>query len=369
MKHIAGRLGLLGVLFVVASCQEKHATPSAVVDPMESAPTSQPSGAGGYLLKKTPIAAGDECRYGGTRAEGGMDKDSSGTLEAGEVTSSFAICDGTIESTAKETFKKYVHSIGLVITKSSSVLNGTSVAGGTGWIVGDGLVVTNGHVAQADSSFLATGYKIYFYLPKTQFAAETLLAKGLPNYAGFAPSTLDFDVFEAKAVDMSPYTSKNGDAADFAFLDVPGVAGRAVLPLAENAFTAIAGSSADLSDNGSKNSVNLGDGVFNINYSQVQGPRLSMGTVTTIQTCGAWLKTANASCISEIGIPDSRRLLFWWGYGDHGGSGSPVFDRFGKVAAVFTFGSVPPDTFTAAGQFVGDLRYWLAKPRSYTTLK
>jgi hypothetical protein len=383
-------MGFVAAVFIFAGCKDKKSTPAAVVEPSVSgnpAPSSQDQAiekmneavqklaSSGYALKKTVVPPGDDCRYGGTRIETAADADAAKTLEAAGVATSFVVCDGTIEHIGRETFKKYVHSIGIVINKSSATVleNGKVVtkymtSGGTGWIVGEGLVVTNGHVAEPLEGLMKLSHSLTLYLPKTQHAAETILAKGLSSYAGFSPSLTDFDSFKASQLDLSPYISTAGDSSDLAFLNVPGVVGRAILPLEESTLDTLAGSPADVSDNGAKNAVNLGDGIFNINYSQVQGPRLSVGTVTTIQTCEAWLKTMNASCSSDLNVPAARRLLFWWGYGDHGGSGSPVFDRFGKVTAVFTFGSVPPDTFAAAGQFVGDVQYWLSRPRSWSLL-
>jgi hypothetical protein len=332
--------------------------------------TENPSttrGAGGYLLRKAAFAPNDECRYGGIKAEGGMDSNSNGTLEDNEVTSTLPVCDSSIENIGKATYKKYVHSVGIVVAKTSGLLSGGETSAGTGWIVGDGMVVTNGHVAKVDAT-LGTTVTYTFYLPKTEITAETILSKGLPTYAGFSPSTNDFVALKASAVDLTPYTTTTSDAADLAFLTVQGLTGRPALPLADKGVSNTAGSAPDVADLGSPSYINLGDGIFTINYSQVQGPRLAIGTVTTIQTCAAWFKTTTSKCMAELGIPDNRRLLFWWGYGDHGGSGSPIFDRFGKVAGIFTYGSVPPDTFQAGGQFVSDIKYWLAKPRTWKSV-
>lgn len=361
-----GGAGGTGSSSSTATTPGATAANSTVNSAVNSAASS--SAVGGYILSKTAISPGDECRYGGTRAEGGLDANKNGVLESTEVTSSFPVCDGTIEQIGKDAFRKYVYSIGLVVAKTNDLINGAQMSGGTGWVVGDGLVLTNGHVASMDSGVLTSGYEIWVYFPKTQYAADTILAKGLPNYAGFTPSDKDFDAYKVSAVDLTPYTTTTSDSADLAFLTVPGISGRAALPLADAVVSSSAGAATDLTDPAAKNFLNLGDGVFNINYSQVQGPRLSLGTVTTIQTCGAWLKTTTSQCTTELRVPDNRRLLFWWGYGDHGGSGSPVFDRFGKVAGIFTFGSAPPDTFTAVAQLVGDIQYWLSKPRAWKSM-
>jgi hypothetical protein len=93
-----------------------------------------------------------------------------------------------------------------------------------------------------------------------------------------------------------------------------------------------------------------------------------------MQTCDEWQKAdygetdTTAACASYHLAPSDRRFLFF-GYGDHGGSGSPVFDRLGNVIGVFTWGNGSSGTSFDAAQFAERVQHFLAQGRSYSTIQ
>lgn len=311
---------------------------------------------------------GENCKYGGKKVQSGIDADASGVLEDSEVGSTIYSCDGGIEGIAQKVFEKTFKSIGIVVSTYSHPFGCTSQAAGTGWMVSDDVAVTNQHVVesvQATSCFglsgqsKLTGVKIYF--PKTKFDADTLLRQGLPNYAGFSPSLEDFDEFNVTNVDRSP-TANSNDKADLAFLQVSGT-GRASLTLSTVGPTSV-----------DSKTLRTADQVFSIGYSVVQGPRLSVGQVFDVETCEALMRALSGSdyqstdCLNSLNVNAKSLMFSYFGYGDHGGSGSPIFDRFGDVVGVHTWGANAEDAPFNAAQSVTEVKRFLVQNRVWKGL-
>lgn len=381
------------------------------------------------LLQQTSEGSGENCRYGGRKAESGIDRNNDKTLGADEGTSSIFICEPNIDAVARNIFKQFVHSIALVIVEADvpsctvpDQVTRRPVSAGTGWVVAPDVVVTNYHVADrvaaapfpcfplptftmtppsptpGDSEsppppepigpqppqgslsiavrsrlpelfatdegtggpdYLAMTIKVYF--PKSSIGVDTLLRQGLPHYAGFVPSPEDFDVVEVIKVDRNPgEVADKTKRMDLALLQIPPTTRAPLIvsgsnPASENAAT-----------------LRVPDEIFHIGYDLTVGPRLASGKIFQMQSCKGWTRGVSGigsdDCETE-GIAGNENILFsFFGYGDHGGSGSPIFDRFGKVTGILTFGSSASQSTYVVGQSSYDIARWLALPRQWGDL-
>ena len=170
-----------------------------------------------FLSRSTPVGAGEDCKYSGTRVEAGLDGNDNSMLDATEIGSRLHVCEGSINAIAREQFLLHVYDVGLVQTLYYCNANpvGNYVGGlGTGWIANGTTIVTNAHVVPRTSTescngsnqaLALTGIKVYF--PKLGLPAESMLRKGLPHAGGPVPDTTDsFDVVTLDAIDRTPET-------------------------------------------------------------------------------------------------------------------------------------------------------------------
>jgi hypothetical protein len=385
------------------------------------------------LTRSSLELASDKCRYGGTLVKSGLDRDSNSSLDEQEVTSSIYLCDSTIENVARSTYEKSVHSVALILvevevpncdTDDPNDKMMTPISGGTGWLADANIVATNMHVVQplpqiiVDSEFecvsilpedpeisdqssfnrqpalqakllrnlLGRGqkaivsndvveeddmddtdeesieyakmqYKVYF--PKQELTADEILRRGLTSSLAFAPSSDDFDMFVANKADFSP--SSGESPADIAFLNLHSTGGRKPLRV-----------SATKSTDSSPKVLRAPEEIFHIGYDLAVGPRLARATVVQISRCSEMLSSLDpffSDCEFQLMSGGDRRVITFHGYGDHGGSGSPIFDRFGEVTGILTWGTDASSMADAVvGQNAETIQEFLAKPRKWETL-
>lgn len=320
------------------------------------------------LTRESEESSGANCRYSGKKVETGIDTNANATLEEAEVGSRVYVCEGNIETVGKKIFAKYFQSVGIVVATYSHPLGCKTSSAGTGWIAGESLAVTNQHVVEQKANFSCYGVpldgslsKVSVFFPKTTFAADSVLRQGLPHYAGFSPSLEDFDEVPVAKIDRAPTTSTT-DKADLAFLEI-GKTTRT--PLVMNM-------EAPSSD--SPNTLRTGDEIVAIGYSVVQGPRLTVGRVFHIENCEALVRAMAgpnykpSDCLSQLKVTEKTLMMSYWGYGDHGGSGSPVLDRFGNVVGVHTWGAGEGQAPFNAAQMASDVNRFLKLTRSFKEL-
>lgn|GEM_PF-4193879 len=208
--------------------------------------------------------------------------------------------------------------------------------------------------------------KATLYLPKTTLNGSQVMAQGL-SYSGWEPSTTDFDAYEVTDFDWST-VAKREDSADLALIKptTTMLSGRTPLPLSASTVKTI-----------NDDSLKMGDEVFSIGYPLVQGPRLSHGPAFYVQTCNEWLQTdfgylaelTDDFCVDLFAVNKEKKRFFYYAYGDHGGSGSPVFNKSGQVVGVHTWGNGGDGHPFNSAQFVEEVRKYLAQTRVWQSIK
>jgi hypothetical protein len=345
-----------------------------------------PSGSSPILISSTPEPAGTNCFYSGEKYSLGPDTDSSGALDADEISGFFYHCESSIAKTANDLMATYVHSIGLIkaiyrITGNCYSFNDTHelTATGTAWAYSGDTFVTNAHVAEPyikedcnfdgtdDTVFPLTEIKVY--LPKTSITADTWMTRGA-RYSPTDPSQTEYDAFSVTQLDRRASTATSPvnptDIADAMFLKVPGH-GRTPLPV-----------SSASQDNPTSQSVRIGENLVMIAHPAGRSTTMSTGTMMSIQTCSEWWLTDNSLfsllssktefCKTFHNVPESRRLIVS-NYSEHGSSGGPVLNRFGEVIGVETWGSIAyEESDYSAVQQIAYVRPWLLMTREWSSV-
>ena len=303
-----------------------------------------------------------------------------GALDSNEVGSRLHVCEGSINATARNHFLTHVYDVGLVQTLYYCNANpvGNYVGGlGTGWIANNTTIVSNAHVVPKTSTHSCNGGPqalelsgIRVYFPKLGISADSMLRMGLPHAGGALPNSTDsFDEVTIDAIDRTPEAVGASARADLAFLRMS-----TGMPAGRQALTL----SADnpLVDT-SPSVPRMGDELFGIHYALGFGPRLAVSSIFQTFTCNSYQGANNPSnydadthCRSlttGLGVSPGAHLTQIYGYGDHGASGSPVFDRFGRVSGVLTWGQSGTDSPYNMLQSARDVGVFLAAPRDWNT--
>lgn len=345
-----------------------------------------PGGTGPVMVSSLAEPAGANCFYGGRKYSIGADADASGTLDSAEITGSFNHCESSISSIASDVFSKYVYSIGLVeaIYRYTGTCYGVfktheSSATGTAWAFSSDTFVTNAHVARSTLSEDCNGdgvnetqftlAEIKLFLPKTSIPISTWRSSS-PLYSATNSNQTDYDVFSVTQVDRRPSEatapSLPQDIADAMFLKVVGH-GRTSLPV-----------STTQQDAPTSQSIRIGEELFIIGHPQGRSPTMSVGSLMSTQSCAEWYVTDSSFigafmtegefCRRYSSVPASRRMILS-NYSDHGLSGGPVFNRFGEVVGIETWGSLADEQadFSAVQQ-IAYVRPWLQMTRVWSGL-
>lgn len=349
-------------------------------------PAGLPGGTGPILVASTQEAPGQNCFYGGEKFSLGTDSNSNSALDISEVTGSFYRCESSISNIADTILRTYIFSIGLVRTtyRYTGMCDGTSKthersASGTGWAYDSETFVTNAHVAETtikedcnnDGTGETTFYlaEIKIYLPKTSIPLSTWLTKG-PTYSPTHASQTEYDVLTVTALDRRAASATSPvvptDIADAMLLKVPSH-GRTPIPV-----------SSASQDSPGPQSVRIGEQLVLVAHPAARSSTMSTGSLMSMQSCAEWwqtdgtllsvLMTESEFCKEFHSVPTSRRMITST-YSDHGSSGGPVFNRFGQVAAMETWGSIADEESDySAFQQITYVRPWLEMAREWSTV-
>ena len=352
-------------------------------------PGGHPGGAVGTaatLVTSSPEAAGTNCLYGGAKFSLGADADSNSKLDPPEVTGTFYQCESSNSAVASAVMTNYFFSIGLVqsIYQFTGTCDGSDKThlrsfGGTGWAYSADTFVTNAHVAEAsisvdcntdgtdDTTFNLAEIRIY--LPKTSIPLSTWLTKG-PTYSPTHASQTEYDVLTVTDLDRraSAATAPKDptDIADAMFLKIP-AHGRTPIPV-----------STASQDSPDPKSVRIGEQLVIIAHPGARSSTMSTGSLMSMQSCSEWWQTFSSSisiylnerefCKKFLSVPTSRRMIIS-NYADHGSSGGPVFNRFGEVTGMLTWGrNKTEEANYSAVQQIAYVRPWLEMTRVWASV-
>lgn len=349
-------------------------------------PSGQPGNSSPILVTSTPEPAGANCFYGGEKFSLGNDSNSNNTLDEAEATGSFFRCDNAISKGADNILQSYLYSIGLVRStyRFTGLCNGVSKtherdSSGTAWAYDFETFVTNAHVATSttkedcDSDGLneTTFYlaEIKIYLPKTSIPLSTWLTKG-PTYSPTHASQTEYDVLTVTSLDRRAAAAASPavptDIADAMLLKVPSH-GRAPIPV-----------STASQDSPGTQSVRIGEQLVLIAHPAARSSTMSIGSLMSMQSCAEWWQTdssllsifftENEFCKRYHSVSSSRRMITSM-YAEHGSSGGPVFNRFGNVTGMETWGSIANEVHDyGAVQQIAYVRPWLQMAREWSNV-
>ena len=349
-------------------------------------PQGLPGGTGATLVTSSQEAAGANCLYGGAKFSLGADADSNSNLDPQEVTGTFYHCESSISAIASTVMTNYFFSIGLVqsIYRFTGTCYGTNKthergASGTTWAYSADTFVTNAHVAEAsisedcnsdgtdDTTFNLAEIRIY--LPKTSIPLSTWLTKG-PTYSPTHASQTEYDVLTVTHLDRRP-------SAATAPTEPTDISDAMFLKISAHGRTPIAVSTASQDSPGPK-SVRIGEQLVLIAHPAARSSTMSTGSLMSMQSCAEWWQTDSSLlsiyltesefCKIFQNVPTSRRMITS-NYNDHGSSGGPVFNRFGEVTGLLTWGGIADEESDySAVQQLAYVRPWLEMTRVWASV-